>query len=220
MTGVRSSAADERHDDLDGDGDGVDAVDEVGTGAAGEAPRRSHLARNVALVVGAVLVLLIAVLATRKPPGERTNQLIGHRVPELAGPTLDGRRLNVDSLQGKWVVVNFLASWCIGCVEEHPDLLRFAQAHPDDVKIVGVAYNDDADSLRRFFEVKGGDWPVILPERRQVPVDFGVTGVPETFMVRPDGIIVAWSQGVTYDWMEQVLATYRDPAPPTTGAAR
>jgi cytochrome c biogenesis protein CcmG/thiol:disulfide interchange protein DsbE len=206
-----------------GDTDADARIDDAEPEAAGGAPPRSHLARNVALVVGAVLVLLIAVLATRKPPGERTNQLVGHRVPELAGPTLKGPRLDVDSLQGKWVVVNFLASWCIGCVEEHPDLLRFAEAHPDDVQIVGVAYNDDAESLRQFFRVKGGDWPVILPERRQVPVDFGVTGVPETFMVRPDGIIVAWSQGVTYEWMEQVLATYREPAPttttPTAGAA-
>ena len=171
-----------------------------------EGPTRSHVARNAALVVGAVLVLFIAVLATRKPPEDAKNQLVGHRVPALAGPTLDGDRLDIDSLQGKWVVVNFLASWCVGCIEEHPDLIRFAEAHRDDVQIVGVAYNDDTDALREFFRVKGGTWPIILSERNQAAYDFGVTGVPESFVVAPNGMVVAWSQGVTYDWLERVLA--------------
>jgi cytochrome c biogenesis protein CcmG, thiol:disulfide interchange protein DsbE len=169
------------------------------------APPPSHVARNTALVVGAVLVLFIAVLATRRPPEDGVNPLIGHRVPALAGPTLDGRRLDVDSLQGKWVVVNFLASWCFGCVEEHPDLVRFAETHREDAQIVGVAYNDDAESLREFFRVKKGDWPVILSERNAAAYDFGVTGVPESFVVNPDGVVVAWNQGVTYDWLEGVL---------------
>jgi cytochrome c biogenesis protein CcmG/thiol:disulfide interchange protein DsbE len=176
-------------------------------------PPRSHVARNAALVVGAVLVLLIAVLATRKPAGDVRNPLVGRRVPALAGPTLDGRRLDVDSLRGRWVVVNFLASWCVGCMSEHPDLVRFAEKHRDDAQIVGVAYNDDADSLREFFRVRGGDWPVILPEGRSVAVDFGVTGVPESFVVRPDGLVVAWSEGVTLDWLDAVLAASDAGAP-------
>jgi cytochrome c biogenesis protein CcmG/thiol:disulfide interchange protein DsbE len=175
-------------------------------------PGRSHLARNTALVVGAVLVLFIGVLATRKPPGDTVNPLVDsaqpRRVPALAGPTLDGGRLDVDSLRGKWVLVNFLASWCVGCVEEHPDLIRFADAHPRDVQIVGVAYNDDAARLREFFRVKGGNWPVILPEGTNPAVDFGVTGVPESFLVRPDGLVVGWSQGVTFEWLEQTMARF------------
>jgi cytochrome c biogenesis protein CcmG, thiol:disulfide interchange protein DsbE len=176
-------------------------------------PARSHVARNTALVVGAALVLFIAVLATRKPPGETQNPLIGHRVPALAGPTLAGGRVDVDSFRGRWVVVNFLASWCVGCVEEHPDLLAFAERHRDDVQVVGVAYNDDADKLREFFRLKGGDWPVILSPRNSAAYDFGVTGVPESFVVRPDGLIVNWSPGVTAEWLEQVLAVNTAPGP-------
>jgi cytochrome c biogenesis protein CcmG/thiol:disulfide interchange protein DsbE len=180
---------------------------------AGEPPARSHLARNTALVVGAVLVLFIAVLATRKPPEDAVTQLVGRRVPALSGPTLDGGRFDIDTqlarpelgVPGKWVLVNFLASWCVGCIEEHPDLVRFAKAHRDDVQIVGVAYNDDAEKLREFFRLRGGDWPVIMAERNTPAYDFGVTGVPESFLVRPDGMVVAWAQGVTYDWLEAQL---------------
>jgi cytochrome c biogenesis protein CcmG/thiol:disulfide interchange protein DsbE len=171
-------------------------------------PRRSHVARNAALVVGAVLVLFIGVLATRKPPEDAKNQLVGHRVPALAGPTLDGGQLDVDTLQattGKWVIVNFVASWCYGCAVEHPDLVRFAEAHRGDVQVVGVAYNDEPADLREFFRTQGGDWPVILPDKGSAAYDFGVTGVPESFVVRPDGLIVGWSPGVTYDWLTQVL---------------
>jgi cytochrome c biogenesis protein CcmG, thiol:disulfide interchange protein DsbE len=176
------------------------------------APARSHVARNAALVIGAVLVLFIGVLATREPAGDVANPLVGRRVPALAGPTLDGGHLDVDSLRGKWVVVNFLASWCVGCIEEHPDLVRFAETYDEDVVVVGVAYNDHAESLREFFRVKGGDWPVILSQGNVAAYDFGVTGVPESFVVRPDGLIVAWSQGVTYDWLERVIAANADPA--------
>jgi cytochrome c biogenesis protein CcmG/thiol:disulfide interchange protein DsbE len=195
--------------DLRGDDPGAESAE----GADGVAPPRSHVARNSALVVGAVLALFIAVLATRKPPEDVKNQLVGRRVPALVGTTLDGRRLDVDNLRGKWVVVNFLASWCVGCVEEHPDLLRFARQHAEDVQIVGVAYNDDAASLREFFRVKGGNWPVIVAEGNSA-YDFGVTGVPESFVVRPDGLVVAWSQGVTFDWLNEVLAASTAPEAP------
>jgi cytochrome c biogenesis protein CcmG/thiol:disulfide interchange protein DsbE len=187
----------------------VTDVIEPEAGADDAPPARSHVARNSALVVGAVLVLFIAVLATRKPPADTVNPMVGRRVPVLAGPTLSGDRLDAETLRGKWILVNFLASWCVGCVQEHPDLLRWAQAHRDDVQVLGVAYNDDADHLREFFRVKGGDWPVILPPKGSNPaVDFGVTAVPESFLVRPDGLIVAWSQGVTYDWLEEMVTKY------------
>jgi cytochrome c biogenesis protein CcmG/thiol:disulfide interchange protein DsbE len=210
-----------------GDGDAVPG----GTG-----PRRSHLARNLALAVGAVLVLLIAVLATGKPPGETPNSTVGHRVPALAGPTLDGRYFDIDDVQnridpsqGKWLLVNFLASWCIGCEVEHPELVEFAKRHPDDVQVVGVAYKDTPEKLRDFFQLRGGTWPVVFPERKDVAVDFGVTALPESFLVRPDGMIVAWSPGVTLDWLERALAENGggpaaapspDGAPSTTGAPR
>jgi cytochrome c biogenesis protein CcmG/thiol:disulfide interchange protein DsbE len=172
-----------------------------------DAPR-SHAARNAALAVGAVVLLLIVVLATRKPPEDAKNPLVGRRVPALAGPTIHGGTVDIDSFRGKWVVVNFLASWCTGCLAEHPDLVRFAGEHRDDAQILGVGFDDSPENLRTFFQEHGGDWPVVLSDGNRVAVDFGVTGVPESFVVAPNGRIVAWSQGVTLEWLNQVIADF------------
>jgi cytochrome c biogenesis protein CcmG/thiol:disulfide interchange protein DsbE len=183
----------------------VDAVDD--DAGAGAAPR-SHLARNAALAVGAVVLLLVVVLATRKPPEDARNPLVGRRVPALAGTTIHGDTVDIDSFRGKWVVVNFLASWCTGCLAEHPDLVRFAREHRDDAQIVGVGFNDSPQNLQTFFQEHGGDWPVLLSESNRVAVDFGVTAVPESFVVAPNGRIVAWSEGVTLAWLNQVIAEF------------
>ena len=176
--------------------------------AGADAVPGSHLARNAALAVGAVVLLLIVVLATRKPPEDAKNPLVGRRVPALAGPTIHGDTVDIDQFRGKWVVVNFLASWCTGCLVEHPDLVRFAGQHRDDAQILGVGFDDSRENMRAFFQEHGGDWPVVLSEGNRVAVDFGVTGVPESFVVRPDGLIVAWSQGITLEWLNRVIAEF------------
>jgi cytochrome c biogenesis protein CcmG/thiol:disulfide interchange protein DsbE len=219
VTGVQGPV-----DGVDAEFDPVDPVAADRPGSGPEGPPRSHLARNAALAVGAVLLLLIVVLATGKPPEDAKNPLVGHRVPALSGPTIHGDTVDIDSFRGRWVVVNFLASWCTGCLAEHPDLVRFAEQHRDDAQILGVGFNDSRENMQTFFQEHGGDWPVVLSDSNRVAVDFGVTGVPESFVVAPDGRIVAWSQGITLDWLNQVIADNGGtaavaPPAPAAGAA-
>src|SRR5690606_12069380 len=98
-----------------------------------------------------------------------------------------------DDHRGEWVVVNFFASWCGPCRQEHPELVAFSERHAarGDASVVSVAFSDAEDDARAFFEELGGDWPVLIEGTGRIGIDFGVTGVPETYLVAPDGTVVA-----------------------------
>ncbi|MHB8681262.1 MAG: TlpA family protein disulfide reductase [Acidimicrobiales bacterium] len=176
---------------------------------------KSHTTRWVAggvLVVGAALV---AVLATR-PAATATEvdtPLLGHAAPAVAGTTLTGQPFALSSLRGRWVVVNFFASWCPPCQQEEPELVTFAFEHgaATDAALVGVAYDDASSSARSFLTSSGATWPAVSDPGGQIALDFGVRAPPETFLVSPDGIVVAHldgavtAAGLDY-WLHRAMA--------------
>ena len=174
----------------------------------------------VASVVIAVLVaLLVVVLATRDSSNERSTQspLIGKIAPTVAGTTIDGEEVSATDLRGRWVVVNFFASWCVPCLEEHPELLAFDAAHraEGDAALVGVTFDNKSEDARAFFEEHGGTWPVIDDPENSIGVAFGVAQVPETFVIAPDGTVVQRYAGkVTRAALDELIASYEAAAAP------
>jgi cytochrome c biogenesis protein CcmG/thiol:disulfide interchange protein DsbE len=172
--------------------------------------RPRHTARWIAVAVAVVLALLVFLLATREPASTRlgSSPLVGRAAPALAGESLlDGEPFDLGGQTGRWVLVNFFATWCVPCVSEHDDLQSFATAHaaPGDARVVSVVFDDDAGDVTAFFEERGGNWPV-LPNDGRATVDFGVTGVPESFLVAPNGIV--WGKitgGIEASRLEDLL---------------
>ena len=105
-------------------------------------------------------------------------------------------------------MVNFFATWCTPCIVEHPELVAFSEQHAasGDAQVISIAYDTEPQALRDFFASKGGDWPVVVPDDAQLALEFGVTGVPESFVVSPYGQVVAHFTGVTADGLNQVIA--------------
>lgn len=164
-------------------------------------------------VIAVLSVLLITVLATRDPNVDRVTKspLIGKLAPEVAGQTLDGERFELSDQRGRWVVVNFFATWCIPCLAEHPELAAFASAHEaaGDASVVSVLFDDKPDSARAVFEARGGDWPVVIDDDGKVSVSYGVARVPESFLVAPDGTVVQrLVGGVTAAGLDDLLRAY------------
>lgn len=186
------------------------AGDRAGVGTV-ERPRRRGVAVVVAVVLAGLLAALVFVLATREPAADRQadSPLIGRAAPPIEGATVDGQPFDLDALRGRWVVVNFFATWCTPCRVEHPELVRFADEHAaaGDASVVSVVFDDDPEAVQAFFDENGGDWPVVEGEGTGVVLDYAVSGVPESFLVAPNGVVVAKvTGGVTAEGLDAVIA--------------
>jgi cytochrome c biogenesis protein CcmG/thiol:disulfide interchange protein DsbE len=146
----------------------------------------------VAVVLGAVMLLLIVLLATSDPASDRQvdSPLLGRPAPRIIGTTIQDRDFDSSAYDGRWLVVNFFATWCVPCVEEHPELVAFqeAQAESGQANVISVVFDDDRASVERFFARRGGDWPVVVAEPETIG-EWGVSGVPESFVVDPSGTV-------------------------------
>ena len=169
-------------------------------------------ARIAAVAVGVVVALLVVLLATREPATERksTSRLIGQPAPGIGGEVLLGEPFDIGT-NDRWLVVNFFAQWCVPCVEEHPELVAFSEAHAEtgDARVVSVVYSDTAAAVRRFFAEHGGDWTVFDSDQGRTALDWGVAKVPESYLVAPTGIVVErLVSGVTQAQLDSIIARY------------
>jgi cytochrome c biogenesis protein CcmG/thiol:disulfide interchange protein DsbE len=176
--------------------------------------KKRRTALWTATAVAVVLALLVVVLATRDPATDRVvkSPLLGKQAPATAGTTIDGAAFDLADLEGQWVLVNFLASWCIPCQREHDDLKQFAEVHAatGDASVISVVFEDDVDNVLDFFEERGGDWPVVRDDDGALAVAWGVPKVPESYLVAPNGLVVLKITGeVTFAGIQQRLDELR-----------
>lgn len=166
-------------------------------------------ARYRSILITLVLVPTIAfalLLATGLggDPRELPSELAGRPAPAFNLPRLGGDgNIDLTELSGQVVVVNFWASWCLACREEHPNLLAAWERYRErGVVIVGVDYEDGEDAALAYTREMGGDWPLVTDPGSRTAIAYGVYGVPETFVIAPDGTIAAKKVGaVTYGWL-------------------
>ena len=173
-----------------------------------------HRAALIAGIVGVVAVALIVLFVTSdidKDPLEiDTNQLVGRRAPAIDALDTEGRSFRVSDYQGRWLLVNFFATWCTPCIVEHPQLKAFAEAHSrtGDASVVSVAFNDEPAKVKEFFQQHGGDWAVIADEKSDFSIDYAVVGLPESYLVNPEGIVVhKFVGGITKSEVEAEMAS-------------
>jgi len=131
-------------------------------------------------------------------PSRLPSALIGKKVPQITLPPLEGLKNETgaevqsftasDLAQGTPTIVNVFASWCVPCLEEHPILMALAEQ--PDVQIFGINHRDDQASARRFLGRYGNPYARVGTDRSgRTAIDFGVYGVPETFVIMGDGRI-------------------------------
>lgn len=158
--------------------------------------RRGRLAPFIALAVAIVLAGLFVVLAGADASTNETasSPLLARPAPDATGELADGTSFDLARRKGSWVVLNFFTSTCVPCVQEHPELVRFA----DDQERLGTAGADlytvvydetDRSTVADFFASRGGEWPVVFDDDGSFAVAFGVSQVPETWVVDPLGVV-------------------------------
>jgi cytochrome c biogenesis protein CcmG/thiol:disulfide interchange protein DsbE len=165
-----------------------------------ETPRRGlpKLVVILPLVVFAALAgLFWHQLTSGRNPQELPSVLIGRAAPAFELPPVEGLAaagapvpgLTRADLQGRVSLVNVFASWCAPCRQEHPLLMDLAT--DDRLLLVGLNYKDDPENAVRFLNGLGNPYALVGSDRNgRVGIDWGVYGVPETFVVGADGTIV------------------------------
>ena len=172
---------------------------------------KRRIALWVSVPVLVVILALVVVLATSEQSDSRTaaSPLLGRPAPPISGETLAGGTFDLEEARGQYVLVNFFATWCVPCVREHPELVNFERRHraAGDAAVVSVVYDADSDTVRAFFADNGGDWPVVTDPDGRIALQYGVSGVPESYLIGPDGTVVAkLVGGVTSSGLDRVLA--------------
>ncbi|KAB1088493.1 DsbE family thiol:disulfide interchange protein [Neorhizobium galegae] len=164
------------------------------------APRKS-LARYALPLIPLVIFLGFAGVAGKMLYDQDVNgrdlsaipsALIGKKAPSLALPPLEGSNtaaLTTAAIVGKLTLVNVFASWCVPCRQEHPILKELA--NDGRLTIVGINYKDRNDNALRFLGELGNPYKAIgVDPNGKAAIDWGVYGIPESYLVAPDGTIL------------------------------
>ncbi len=149
--------------------------------------------RVVFLLPLLIFLVVVAYFSVSLRPGHDIHELpsamIEKPVPSFDLAGLDGAKpLALDTLKGHPFVINFFASWCVPCRIEHPLLMRLAQQ--DHLPLYGIAYKDKPDDSSRLLATFGDPYRQVGMDRDgRTGLDFGVYGVPETYVIDSAGVI-------------------------------
>lgn len=143
----------------------------------------------LAWIAGAVIALLVlallgyAILAGATEPLQADSP-----VPDFQLTALDGRPMNLSEQIGSVLVINFFASWCAPCRQEAADLERVWRDYQDrNVQFFGIAYKDASSKAQTFLDEFGVTYPSAVDPGNEIARAYGVTGVPETFVIDQQG---------------------------------
>lgn len=164
--------------------------------AAETAPGARRLLWLIPLALFLALAALFFVRLYAGDPSRLPSALIGKPAPQTTLPALDGLRrdgkavpgINADTFRGHVTLVNVWASWCVPCHDEAPLLLRLADS---GVRMVGINQRDQPENARRFLGRYGNPFAAVgMDANARASIEWGVYGVPETFIVDREGRIV------------------------------
>ncbi|HKP25561.1 MAG TPA: DsbE family thiol:disulfide interchange protein [Dongiaceae bacterium] len=151
--------------------------------------------RLIFLLPIAIVAVLVAIfwigLDPKRDKSILPSALVGNPAPafDLPGLSDNAPRLTLVQFKGKLVAINFFASWCLPCRAEHPLLKQITAEF--GVPVIGVAWKDKPEASQAFLAQLGDPYAATGDDHNgRTGIDFGITGVPETFLVGPDGTVL------------------------------
>lgn len=141
----------------------------------------------------------------------RQAEVRAHPAPEFSLATLEGQPIRLTDLHGKTVIVNFWASWCPPCQDEARTVEAVWRSRVgQDVVFLGVNLWDAEPDARRFVDRFGVTYPTLLDANGRMAIEYGVTGIPETFGITADGVLLRhWVGPMTSNELQGLIDELR-----------
>jgi cytochrome c biogenesis protein CcmG/thiol:disulfide interchange protein DsbE len=153
-------------------------------------------------VLGLLALLGLGMIKTREGPLQ-----LGEPAPDFTLETFDGRTLDTETMQGRVVVVNFWASWCVTCIDEAEELEQAYQMYKDQgVEFIGVDLSDTESKALAYLDKYGITYPNGPDLGQRIYQAYHVRGVPETYVLAPDGTLAQVRIGAFQSLQEIVQA--------------
>jgi len=137
-----------------------------------------------------ILSIFFYLLITERNPSEIPSNLLNKNVPFFEAESLfkNEKFISSQELKNEIILVNFFATWCKPCRDEHVYIKRFS--NKKGIKVIGINYKDDSKKTIEWLKNLGNPYSdVLIDKNGRVAIDWGVYGIPETFIVNPSGII-------------------------------
>ncbi len=187
---------------------------------------RCRVVCRVSTIMAALGLLVLGRMADAR---EHLFEAMGMaKVPPKAAPdftlhSIDGKQVSLREYRGKVVFLNFWATWCIPCREEMPALERLHQTYQSqDLAIISIDLKESAEQVRAFFQKHGLSFPALLDQDGSVFRDYLVAGMPTTYLIGRDGMLLArgvggrdWLRTEALDLIKELIAPAPGGRPPS-----
>jgi peroxiredoxin len=138
------------------------------------------------------------------------NVQAGDRAPGFSLTTDSGQGINLSDYKGKWVLVNFWASWCPPCVQETPSLNELQNELRDEgLVVIGISADESEEAYQQFLDRFGITFPTVRDASRQAQIRYGTQLLPESYLINPEGIVVRKYAGAENFMRPEVLNYFR-----------
>lgn len=173
------------------------------------------MARKIVMYAFLVTLAVVFIYGTMKFNTEVAG--VGDQAPEFTLEDMDGDLIRLSDYKGKFVILNFFASWCPPCREEAPDLQAFEEEYGDQVKLLILDRAEPKQSVQKFIDEFNATSTFLLDKNDSMAKPYGVTGQPETFFIDEKGVIRFHQIGpMTKSFMVETVNKFRQkPLTPT-----
>lgn len=180
-------------------------------------PRRSG---RLVLTVFIVLLVAIPIILITLKEKDSTSRFTkppqkGRPAPDFTFPDLDGRNVSLSDFRGKVVLVNIWATWCPPCREEMPSMQKlYERFKGEDFEILAVSIDADGrEAVAPFMQEMNLTFPALLDPKEKIRALYGIRGVPESFVIERNGILVEtvigpldWATPKVFSFFQKLLA--------------
>ena len=129
---------------------------------------------------------------------------------DFVGDMMDAKTVNLKDYRGRFVLLNFWATWCSPCLKEMPDLEKaYLQMGQDKLVVLAVGMGESIENIKAFFNKYGFSFPLLADNKMEITKLYGVRNIPVTYLIGPDGVVLGRALGAR-DWASPDLIVFID----------